>query len=188
MSNPQMPQNEKQERLNALQAEIEQNAQSIEQDFAQLASKEVDKDPELENLFFEDREEFFKKILSLQNQFLQTQIGDKQAQAQELEGEIAFDTQMQDMQAAQDAFMQKHPEADINELMEFYLQLPKDIQAEMQTLRPDEFFEALLALKQGSQNPKEDKEQPKEDLPQQVSGVGADITDSSEQELPTTRY
>lgn len=54
--------------LNALNAELEQARASLEGDFAKYAAENTS--AELEELFFENKEEFFKAILEMQNTFL----------------------------------------------------------------------------------------------------------------------
>ena len=55
--------------LKALDEEIAQASESLESDFAKFAASKMDE--KMEELFFENKEDFFKQILLWQNEFLE---------------------------------------------------------------------------------------------------------------------
>lgn len=179
--------------LQALQAELEQNAQSIESDFAKYAAEKLTADDE--ELFFENKEAFISKILQMQNEFLETNIAPKQARAQELQGQISKKQDLANFDKAVKEFSQQHPEVNINELMEFLQnEIPPRIQRELEKIQDSsEFINTLYevymqanggAQAQGAQEPARG-----EALPKQVQGVNreADLTGAN-QPLPQDRF
>lgn len=183
------------ERAGALRSELEQNLASFEENFAKKAADEVNNNPELEELFFENREDFFKKILELQNAFITSEIDSKKDELAAVESDIAMENQMNTMQEAQEAFLQNHPDVDINVLLDFYMNdlSPKEQQA-LEQLTPDELFEAIYQIylmKTGQAQPQEANEQEQSqdaELPKQVGGYPADIQSGNSETLPTDRY
>lgn len=176
-----------QEYIAKLESELEQNMQSFEKDFAKHCAEAIDNDPSLEELFFEDKEKFFEKILQMQNAFLKTQIQDKQEALGGAKAEVAQNEQLQGMLKAKKDFENAHPDINVEALMEFYLnELPKSIQDKLETLPQDEFFEAILELMQGGMDKNGGSD---EELPKQVSGYPTNTQTNGEAEaLPTNRY
>ncbi|TLD79841.1 hypothetical protein LS68_009215 [Helicobacter sp. MIT 05-5293] len=175
----------KQELLSGLKAELEQNMKSFEADFARKAKDFIEQNPDLEELFFENKEAFFEKILALQNEFIKTEIESKQDAISNLEGEITLDNQLGAIEKAKADFQQEHPDVDIQELLVFYSQelTPREQQA-FESLAPTELFNALYELytSKGGGGEQEEK------LPQQVKGYPSDISQSANDSLPTERY
>ncbi len=169
--------------LSALEDEIAQSEASIESDFAKFAASNVS--PELEELFFENREEFFARILSMQNEFLQEKIGQKAQRATELTNDIANKKQTQNFERAKQMCAQEHPETNIDELMAFFEEIPPDIQAELKKLNPLEFLETLLEIQkqmQGGDDVENDQ------IPTQLKGVpSTDGVSGSDSDLPMQR-
>lgn len=167
--------------LEAISKELEQAQASIEGDVAKDIAGKIT--PELEELFFEDKEAFVLEIFKLQNQYLEQNINPKVARAKELEGAIGQKQTMQGIQIAQQAFTQKHPEVDVNAMMEFFLSLPQEEQHRLSTLAPDVFFEELYKLFASN---KEEKQEQK--FPTQLQGVGnnSELSESGS-DLPMER-
>lgn len=166
--------------LEALQNELNQAQQSIESDAAKALSKQIT--PELEELFFEDREAFIKALFQLQNDYLAQNIKPKIERAQALGADIATKQQMGNIDKAREVFMQKHPEVDFNALMQFYTTLDANTQAQLGAeTDPLAFFENLLALYKGgadSPNP-----------PTQLQGVEANTSQNNvDGDLPMNRF
>ncbi|WP_104753141.1 Coiled-coil domain-containing protein [Helicobacter salomonis] len=173
---------EQETQLEVLKREIEQAEASLESDFAKHAAQNVDS--QLEELFFGDKEAFFKKILEMQNSFLKEKLGNKVEQANQLQQSISAKKGQQEVEQAQKAFLEKHPEADMNALTTFYNEdLPPKYKKELEQLEGVEFFEALYQLYQAfkGENKGEDKQgqeqaptsapqPPNEELPQRVEG------------------
>ncbi len=98
-----------------------------------------------------------------------------------LSDEIQRDKDAEEIERDKQAFLNKHPEVDFNELLEFYEEeLPKRIKTQIDKLEGVDFFNAVLdyfnALNAKEEPKKEAKEEenllPKEALGNGVSGVG----------------
>lgn len=167
--------------LETLQREIKQAEDSLESDFANYASENIT--PELEGLFFDDKPAFIKKLLEMQNQFLQEKLGGKVQRAQELQGQITEKKNMQDLEQAKAAFKEQHPDVDIEDMIEFYHEdLPPKYQKQLESLQGVEFFNALYQLYsayKGEQSaPKEESPLPKRlegNAPANASGGDASM-------------
>lgn len=174
--------------LEALSNELNQAQASIEGDVAKALSAQIT--PEMEEMFFEDREAFLLEIFKLQNQFLEQNINPKIERANALQGDITKKQAMQGIEQAQQRFSQAHPDVDINALMEFFISLPESEQARLSALNPDEFFNELYALYSAKDNvPPEAEEQSSEpeQLPTQLNGVGNNSELSESADLPMER-
>lgn len=177
--------------LQAIQAELEQNAKSIESDFAKYAASNIT--PDDEELFFEDKEAFVMKILQMQNEFLESSIRPKEARAEELKSQIAQKQSLGEFDNAAKAFKEEHPEVDINELMEFLSnEVPPRIQRELENIKdPAEFlntlYEVYMQVNGAQAQPSESEKQT--ELPRQVQGVSkeADMSGSN-MPLPQDRF
>lgn len=180
-----------QDDLETLEKEIQDALNSFENDFASFASEQVTQNTELEELFFEDREKFFKKIIEMQNEFL-SGLKSKMAKADELKSTKDANNKKADFEAKLKEFAQAHPDVDVNELIEFASALPQDVQDQLNELPSKFFYEALYELYkrkdeiQGEQGEKEETPT-KETLPQQIQGVSLNQELASEANLPMTR-
>ncbi|WP_066389512.1 hypothetical protein [Helicobacter himalayensis] len=170
--------------VSKLESELEQNMQSFEKDFAKFCAKEVENNPSLEELFFDDKEKFFEKILQMQNEQIKTQIQDKQEALGSAKTQLAQEEQLQGLLQAKKEFESKHPNVNVEELIAFYLEdLPKSMQDKLEELNPNELLETLLELKSGQ------SEESGESLPKQVSGYPTNTQQGGEAEaLPTNRF
>lgn len=187
---PQEPQS-KEDKLAALESELSQCIESLEGDFARKCAKECEDKPELEELFFEDKVEFFSKILELQNEFINQELKPRQEAVENMKGDIALDNSMQAIEAARQEFQAQNPDIDTNELLGFMLELPEEIQAELEKLPPKQIFPALLELKKQAEGggASEPSDEPSSDLPRQVSGAPASVsTQEVNSDLPTQRF
>lgn len=158
--------------LEALKQELAQAEASLETDFAKYAAAHMEA---FEQDFWDDREAFVKKILELQNQFLQDKLGGKIQRAKELQTTIAGQQTTKDMQAGQEAFLQKHPEADIEAMGRFYTEdLPPKYRQQLDSLSGEEFWNVLYELynayTQGAQGAQE------QGLPKRVEGNPAEAS------------
>ncbi|KAA6234356.1 hypothetical protein FMM56_00965 [Campylobacter sp. LR264d] len=175
---------EEQLELAALQKELEQAGASIEKDFASYMAKNTTS--ELEELFFENKEAFYMQILQNQNIFLEENINPKLARSKELEGKISEKKSLSNIQAAAQNFLQSHPDVDINDLMRFFIEeLGAKVKTQIESLPPEQFFEALYELYKRANK----EEVINEPLPKKLSGVPSDTTQRSMQDndLPTQR-
>lgn len=170
----------------SLESELEQNIKSFEKDFAQKMAKEVENNPELEELFFENKVAFFEKVLQMQNDFVKVQIEDKQQALGAAKIDREQNQQIETMLKAKGEFENAHPDVNVEELIDFYLnELPKSAQEQLENLPPNEFFEALLALTQGGTGDSKNEDE----LPKQMQGYPTSAQEGGESEsLPTNRY
>lgn len=177
------PQN-KEQILQAMQNELNQAMQSLESDFAKKCVSLCENDPELEELFFSDKEQFFLKILEYQNQVFKEEIVPRQEKVANLQGEIEFDNKMQELDSAKKQWDSQNPSVSADELLAFFTTLPPEVQKELEALPSESVFPTLLEIMQ-SQKPQEQNQ----DLPQQVNGSPANVSSQEPQsDLPTQRY
>ena len=156
--------------LEAISKELEQAQASIEGDVAKSIAQKIT--PEMEELIFEDKEAFILEVFKLQNAYLEENINPKVARAKELQEGISKKQAMQGIGIAQEAFLQKHPEVDVNALMEFFLSLPPQDQERLGSLDPNNFFEELYVIYQNKNSKNKEGEGESEGLPKQLNGVG----------------
>lgn len=182
---PQEPQS-KQERLQALQNELAQSQQSLEQNLAGILAKECEGDTDLEDLFYEDKQAFFEKIFALQNEKIKAELEPRMQEIDSLGQEIELDDKMQALDLAKEQFAQQNPNANPDELLQFFTQLPPDQQAQIESLPPEQVFYALQELQRGAGAA---QGAPSGELPQQLSGIpSAASVNEPELDLPTQRY
>lgn len=170
--------------LNALNAELEQAQASLEADFAKVEAEKFSNDTAFQELVFEQPEAFFQQVLQDQNAFLAEKITPKVERANQLNADISQKKQFGAIDAALKTFQAAHPDVNVDELMNFFVnQLPPEIQNQLQSLPPEQFFEELLALFEkvqngaGGANAQNSGVVPtQEDLPQQIQGVPTEAT------------
>lgn len=180
---PQEPQS-KQERLQALQNELAQSQQSLEQNLAGILAKECEGDTDLEDLFYEDKQAFFEKIFALQNEKIKAELEPRMQEIDSLGQEIELDDKMQAIEQAKEQFAAQNPNANPDELLQFFMQLPPEQQAQIESLPPEQVFYALQELQGGAA-----QGAPSGELPQQLSGIpSAASVNEPELDLPTQRY
>ncbi len=170
---------EKEIELETLKREIAQAEASLEQDFIKHM---VDKTNEkVEDLFFSNKPEFYRFVFTEQNNYLREKLTDKVGRAMDLSDEIQRDKEHEEIEKDKEAFLKKHPDIDLNELVDFYNEeIPNRIKKQIDKLEGVAFFEAVLdyfnALNAKEEEPKseakEESKLPKEALGNGVSGVG----------------
>lgn len=171
-----------QDRLQALNAELDQARASIEQnlakELAQLAT-----DTELEDLFYEDKEAFFNKILQIQNEKILSQLQPLVDERNALGQEVEAQNKMEAIEQARQKFEAENPQVDTQALLQGFTQLPPEQQAQIENLPPEQIFPALqqlLGISGGSASGAE--------LPQQVTGVPSNASVMEpDMDLPTRR-
>lgn len=180
-----------QDELSVLEGEISDAMNAFESDFALAVAQKVNESPELESLFFDDREEFFKQILTFQNEFLEG-IKSKMSKASELRGSIEENGKQADFDSKMQEFAKAHPEVDIRELMAFADTLPQEIKDQLNELPPRFFFDALLEIfnrkdELGGEQPQVKSGAGGAGLPEQLNGVASNQELSADENLPMTR-
>lgn len=180
-----------QDELSVLEGEISDAMNAFESDFALAVAQKVNESPELESLFFDDREEFFKQILTFQNEFLEG-IKSKMSKASELRGSIEENGKQADFDSKMQEFAKAHPEVDIQELMAFADTLPQEIKDQLNELPPRFFFDALLEIfnrkdELGGEQPQAKSGAGGAGLPEQLNGVASNQELGADENLPMTR-
>lgn len=176
--------------LAALEQEIKQSEASLENDFATFASENLSEADE--ELFFNDKAGFIKKILALQNEFLQSRYQSKVNRAGELKDSIKTKKAQASIEEAEKAFLAKYPDADINAMIAFYEEeLGPRYKKELDKLPPEQFFEVLYQIytqRIAGQKSEPEEESP-EQLPKNIKGNNADVEQSNfnDEELPMNR-
>ncbi len=174
----------KEQTLQAMQNELNQAMQSLESDFAKKCAILCENDPELEELFFSDKEQFFLKILEYQNQVFKEEIVPKQEKVANLQGEIEFDNKMQELDSAKKQWDSQNPPVSADELLAFFTTLPPEVQQQLESLPSEAIFPTLLEIKKSQEGAGQSQ-----DLPQQVNGSPANVSSQEPQsDLPTQRY
>lgn len=182
---PETPQEpSKQERLQALQSELAQSQQSLEQDLAGFLAKACEGDTDLEELFYEDKQAFFEKVFAMQNEKIKAELEPRMQEIDSLGQEIELDDKMQAIEQAKEQFAAQNPNANPDELLQFFMQLSPEQQAQIESLPPEQVFYALQELQGGAAQGASSGE-----LPQQLSGIpSAASVNEPELDLPTQRY
>lgn len=173
-------------RAQALKDELAQAEQSLENDFVEYLVANLDE--KSEDLFFDDKKAFFTQILQMQNQYYKEKVGNKQQELVSLEQNIRDKESLQGIAKAQEEFLQKHPEADMQELTEFYNEdLGNKYKNELSKLQPNDFFEYLYQIFQSARGGATEQ---KQGLPKQLQANGYDVEKgafNANEDLPMTR-
>ncbi|WP_407379465.1 hypothetical protein [Helicobacter sp.] len=170
--------------LEALQNELAQSEAGLEANFAKYASEQIT--PELEDLFYEDKEAFLIQLQKIQNQFYQDNIVSKQARVGDLQQQISQKQMMGEIDQARASF-ESESGADVNELLQFYEDfIPNAAKRELDKLPPKEFFAQLYQIYQTQTNPQGAGGEP----PSRIAGNAAPSSnlDYNADLLPTERY
>lgn len=171
--------------LAALDEEIKQASQSLEADFAKFAASKIDE--KSEELFFENKEEFFKQVCQWQNDFLQN-LRAKQGEAENLRQTINTKKNFSQIQKAQEEFQKNHPDVNLDELMEFYTNdLSPRVKTELDKLEPNAFFNALFEEFKKAKGEGEPQKEAK-DLPQRLEGANTDLNAQNGEDSTFNRY
>ncbi|AFI05218.1 hypothetical protein [Helicobacter cetorum] len=148
-------------------------------------------DEKLENLFFESKVDFYKYVLTSQNNYLKERLTDKVDKAKSLSEEIHTSKKKQEVETAKAEFLKKHPDADMEDLIEFYNnEIPPKYKKEIDTLEGEAFFEAILTLFEATQEPAQQDKQPQKEqpLPKELQGNGVASTNSALNSSVVNRY
>ncbi len=170
--------------LAGINTELEQIQTSLEQDFVSYALENTT--PEDEELFFDNREQFYKNLLNMQNAFFQEKIRSKEARAGELQESIQRKKTLGEIEQAKEEFLKANPDANIQEIMEFFLEDTTNKQKqELESLPPLDFFNKVYELFKQSKGQEDSKE---EELPPKLEGVSGSIQDGGGDNNPLNRY
>lgn len=158
--------------LSTLQEELAQTQASIDQNFANYATEQLENNPELDELYFNDKKEFITAILQLQQKFLEQEIGSRTKRASELQQSINTKKAGSEYSKAKNEFLKEFPDSNPDELIEFARDSlpPKKLQ-ELSSLPPLEFLKAVKGIKDGSED--------KTPLPKELRGQAGDAMQTS---------
>lgn len=189
----QTPPRTREDIMNDLQAGVD----FIDNDLARELAQMVEKDPSLEDLFFENKEEFFKRILEVVGDELENNITSRRDELIAFNNEEAFQNRLGAFEQALSAFAEANPQVDTQKLLEFYTGLPQEVQKQLDSLPPQAMVQRLFELYQQSQSqnqaqggePNQAQEQQQDELPQQLNGVPSPTGWLNQDlELPTTKW
>ncbi|WRD35184.1 Coiled-coil domain-containing protein [Helicobacter pylori] len=170
---------EKEIELETLKREIAQAEASLENDFAKHMAEKTDE--KLEDLFFNNKVDFYRSVLVEQNNYLNEHISKKVDKAISLSEEIETSKKSQEIEKAKAEFLKKHKDEniDFNELVVFYNEeLPQKFKIEIDKLDGVQFFQAIydfFKAAQGENIQEEGKAYAREEernLPKEVLGNG----------------
>ncbi|MFP6279841.1 Coiled-coil domain-containing protein [Helicobacter pylori] len=185
---------EKEIQLETLKREIAQAEESLENDFAKHMAEKTDE--KLEDLFFNNKVDFYKSVLVEQNNYLNENISKKVNKAVALSEEIETSKKKEEVEKAKAEFLEKHKDEDIdfNELVDFFNEeLPQKYKREIDNLNGVQFFEAIYNLLKAAQgeNIQERKAYDREEernLPKEVQGNGVSSSANSRNQSVMTRF
>ncbi|QDY61437.1 Coiled-coil domain-containing protein [Helicobacter pylori] len=185
---------EKEIELETLKKEIAQAEESLENDFAKHMAEKTDE--KLEDLFFNNKVDFYQSVLVEQNKYLNDHISKKINKAVALSEEIENSKKSQEIEEAKAEFLEKHKDEniDFDELVDFYNEeLPQKYKREIDKLDGVQFFQAIYDLLKAAQgeNMQEGKANAREEernLPKEVKGNGVSSNANVRNQSVMTRF
>ncbi len=182
---------EKEIELETLKLEIEQAEASLENDFAKHMADKTDE--KLEDLFFNNKADFYKFVLKEQNDFLNERVTKKLDKALALNEEIETSKKKEEVEKAKAEFLEQHQDEniDFNELVDFYNEeLPQKYKREIDKLEGYAFFQAIYDLFKASQgeNKPDEKAEEERSLPKEVQGNGISSSANARNQSVMTRF
>ncbi len=183
---------EKEIELETLKREIAQSEASLENDFAKHLAEKTDE--KLEDLFFNNKVDFYKFVLKEQNDFLNERVTKKIDKVIALNEEIETSKKKEEVEKAKAEFLEQHKDEniDFNELVDFYNEeLPQKYKREIDKLEGAAFFQAIYDFsKAGQGEDKEAKEAKEEErsLPKEVQGNGVSSSANARNQSVMTRF
>ncbi|WP_441736500.1 Coiled-coil domain-containing protein [Helicobacter pylori] len=184
---------EKEIELETLKREIEQAEASLENDFAKHMAEKTDE--KLEDLFFNNKADFYRSVLVEQNNYLNEHVSKKVDKAIALNEEIETSKKNQEIENAKAEFLEKHKNENINfnELVDFYNEeLPQKYKREIDKLDGVQFFQAVYDLFKAMQGETQDEKTSAKDeernLPKEVLGNGVSSSANVRNQSVMTRF
>ncbi|RVZ36543.1 Coiled-coil domain-containing protein [Helicobacter pylori] len=180
--------------LETLKREIAQAEASLENDFAKHMAEKTDE--KLEDLFFNNKVDFYRSVLVEQNNYLNEHVSKKINKAIALSEEIETSKKSKEIEEAKAEFLEKHKgeNIDFNELVDFYNEeLPQKYKREIDKLDGVQFFQAIYDLFKAAQgeNMQEEKANAREEernLPKEVKGNGVSSSANARNQSVMTRF
>lgn len=140
--------------LQGIEKELQDIEASLENNFAEYITQLIDNDPTFEELFFNDRKTFFKKVIEAQNEFVISLTEPLQNKASEIETQIQGKQELGKIDLIKRKFQAEHPDVDIKELIMFFAnELPPKVQQEIKAQPIERFFDLVYAIYQQMTNP-----------------------------------
>lgn len=189
-----MAMREKEIELETLKREIAQAEASLENDFAKHMAEKTDE--KLEDLFFNNKVDFYKSVLVEQNNYLNEHVSKKINKAVALSEEIETSKKKEEIEKAKAEFLEKHKDEniDFNELVDFYNEeLPQKYKREIDKLDGVQFFQSIYDLLKAAQgeNMQEGKAYARDEevnLPREVQGNGVSSSANVRNQSVMTRF
>ncbi|KNX47690.1 hypothetical protein [Helicobacter pylori] len=188
-----MAMREKEIQLETLKREIAQAEASLENDFAKHMAEKTDE--KLEDLFFNNKVDFYKSVLVEQNNYLNENISKKIDKAMVLSEEIETSKKKEEIENAKAEFLEKHKgeKIDFNDLVDFYNEeLPQKYKREIDKLDGVQFFQAIYDLLKAAQGETQDEKTSAKDeernLPKEVQGNGVSSSANVRNQSVMTRF
>lgn len=167
------------EELQGLQKELADIEASVESDFAKYISEVTNNDASFEEMFFSDREAFFKRVIEEQNKFVQNLVEPRLQRANELQTNIQGKNELANIENIKQKFQSEHPDVDVGELIKFFVEeLPAKVQEQIKAQPIEEFFNIVYELYSQQYQEPQEEEQIQEELPEQTQGVPVSSEDS----------
>lgn len=167
------------EELQGLQKELADIEASVESDFAKYISEVTNNDASFEEMFFSDREAFFKRVIEEQNKFVQNLVEPRLQRANELQTNIQGKNELANIENIKQKFQSEHPDVDVGELIKFFVEeLPAKVQEQIKVQPIEEFFNIVYELYSQQYQEPQEEEQIQEELPEQTQGVPVSSEDS----------
>ncbi|MFA4743830.1 Coiled-coil domain-containing protein [Helicobacter pylori] len=184
---------EKEIELETLKREIAQAEASLENDFAKHMAEKTDE--KLEDLFFNNKVDFYKSVLVEQNNYLNEHVSKKINKAVALSEEIETSKKKEELENAKEEFLEKHKDEkiDFNDLVDFYNEeLPQKYKREIDKLDGSQFFQAIYDLSKAAQGETQDEKPSAKDeernLPKEVQGNGVSSSANARNQSVMTRF
>ncbi len=178
--------------LETLKREIAQAEASLENDFAKHMAEKTDE--KLEDLFFNNKVDFYRSVLVEQNNYLNDHISKKINKAVALSEEIENSKKSQEIEEAKAEFLKKHKDEniDFNELVDFYNEeLPQKYKREIDKLDGVQFFQSiydLFKVAQGENMQEGEAREEERNLPKEVKGNGVSSSANARNQSVITRF
>ncbi len=179
--------------LETLKREIAQAEASLENDFAKHMAEKTDE--KLEDLFFNNKVDFYRSVLVEQNNYLNEHVSKKVDKAVALSEEIETSKKSQEIEKAKAEFLEKHKDEniDFNELADFYNEeLPQKYRREIDKLDGWQFFESIYDMLKAARGENMQEvtaaREEERNLPKEVKGNGVSSSANVRNQSVMTRF
>lgn len=174
--------------LSAIEAELEESRASIDSQFIDKFSEEIEINEDLQNLYFEDKKAFFTQYEEKKQAFLDEWVAPKIKRREELIGIIKDKEHGGKVFKIKKEFQDAHPEVSLQELDDFYTnELSKRVQEEISKMPAMQGYEKILELYKKEKGA-ESTAQPPKKFDSVFMSDKSKLTDVRSSDLPMNRY